>query len=87
MAPFDFKSPEAETLVLSRFPCLPLCSLARAVVVHRLTVTGMERCSLSMPFVQSVWRTRPCLLTPRRGLAVAMMVRFLCHWHEERGNC
>ena len=84
MEPFDFKSPEVETLVLS---CPPLCSLARAVVVHRLTVSGMERCSLSMPFVQNVWRTKPCLLTPRRGLAVAVMVRFLCNWHEERGNC
>ena len=31
--------------------------------------------------------SRPCLLTPRRGLAVAVMVRLMCHWHEERGNC
>ena len=42
MEPFDFMSPEAETLVLSRFPCPALCSLARAVVIDRLTVSGME---------------------------------------------
>ena len=44
IGPIDFKSPEAETLVLSRLPCQPPCSLARAVVVHKLTASGMERC-------------------------------------------
>ena len=32
MKPIDFKSPEAETLVLNRLPCQPLCNLARVVV-------------------------------------------------------
>ena len=47
----DFKSPEAETVMLRRLPCQPLCSLACAVVVHKLTTSGMGRHSLSTPFV------------------------------------
>ena len=33
--------------------------------------------------VVNVWQTRPCLLTPRRGLAVAVME--LLHASEARG--
>ena len=42
MQSIDFKSPVAETLVLSRLPCQPLCSLARAVVVHKLQRQGLN---------------------------------------------
>ena len=74
MEPFDFVSRGRDVGVES-FPL-------SATVQPRSRCGGSQAdgvwdgtCSLSMPFVQNVWRRRPCLLAPRRGLAVAVIVR------------
>ena len=37
-----------------------------------------EATSCDGEMLENMWQTGPCLLTPRRGLAVAVMDRFLC---------
>ena len=47
-----------------------------------------EAASCDGEMLENMWQTEPCLLTPQRGLAVAVMDRFLSASEaRDRGNC